>query len=852
MRMNSIEKEENQHLANIRSSILRQELGPEDESVDEQKLPIVGTMWFNIAVNVMTLINTLQMGLEADHPDWTTLWTISENVFTAGFFLEMIIKLCVLRCNYFRDKANWLDGGLTMLGVLDCWIFALVGGDADLQSLSVLRILRLMRLARIVKLVRSFKPFVLVIQGVVQAIATTVNVFVLLIFIFYVFAIFLTEHAGRVDPDLYPGYSKSEEVIDEQEVMANYNPYLCFGSMGTSMLTLFNMAIMAEWAEIVKPIAYKQGPAYIAVFLLFAMLVAFGVMNVMIGMIVDSVVAESRRLDEECNQKEKLLKLNNLEKVQKLLEEMDSNHDENIDIEELTAAMKSSQVLHDLLKTINLPTAWNAQELLDMLDNSGDGELQKAEFTTSFFRLLDSDDFQQICIMQASINQVKHLVRDATSLIEEKFQAMEKDICSLKSDCSLRNVAYHAESTVEQAHLSSESGVSEKPEQAQITTDSGVSDKAASEPEPCIEPGEQHFSTQYKEHVKGVDSANNELTGFTDTVCKELKQTIEQISRKEFADTIEHVSHKQLTETLDAAYTVMKESFQKELASMTPSLEGQFRISRPGSSGALNSYIATPGAMDTKLFSPSERIADPQSASSETLGVQVKAAPFLDTSTFLLQAGVNLLRGHAHPEAGNLAGQPPYFFGSDADGCANQADEHDFESVASTSQAGLETASAACPPEMNMSSRARPLGPAIADSMAEVLHAERIGKSSMDTIAAVQRARSADRSEQGIRSRESDSIDQSTNPAASLPSTVCDFTFEDGTPQLGFSVHWEPNDIPLVGRVLAGGAADTRGILQFDRLAEVNGMATTGKARDEVLHLLKVRPLHLRMVRASR
>mmetsp|Transcript_143770 Transcript_143770/g.253991 ORF Transcript_143770/g.253991 Transcript_143770/m.253991 type:complete len:849 (-) Transcript_143770:117-2663(-) len=825
-RMNTLERQENAHLAQIRSSILNKKPGiEEEEEFTDDKLPIVGSMWFNILVNSMTTINTLQMGLEADHPDWTTTWTISENVFTAGFFLEMIVKLAVLRCNYFRDKANWLDGGLTLLGIIDCWILPLFGGAADLQSLSVLRILRLMRLARIVKLVRSFKPFVLVIQGVIQAIATTVNVFVLLIFIFYVFAIFLTEHCGRVDPDIYPGYSMEEEVIDEQELMVNYNPYLCFGSMATSMLTLFNMAIMAEWAEIVKPIAYKQGPAFIAVFIVFAMLVAFGVMNVMIGMIVDSVVAESRRLDEDFRSKEKQFKLRNLEKVQRLLEDMDTNHDQAIDIGELTDAMKSSEDLHSLLRTINLPCAWSPQELLDMLDNSGDGELQKAEFTTSFFRLLDSDDFQQICIMQASINQVKHLVRGVTDTINQKFEVMERDICSVKS--SLR--------PAEGAAL--------------VAADTTVSEKAASEP--CSEPGEQHFSMQCKEHAKGVDLSNNELTGFTDGVCKELKQTIEQISHKELADTIEHVSHKQLTETLDAAYTVMKESFRKELASMTPSLEGQLGVSRPGYSSALSTCGIMSGATDTQHSSvaervaainrsratdtqPSslaERVADRQSASSETVGVPIKGVPLFDTPTFM-QAGMDVLSSQAHTAAGNSTGRPASFDGVD-DNAARAADDPDFESVASTSQAGVETAPAACPPEIVISTHVPPGPPAIADSMA----------------AAAQPPSNADVHSSPDATLVGKSMDQSMVPAAAIPRAVYDFKFEDGTPQLGFSVNWEPNDIPLVGGVLAGGAAAMSGVHRGDRLSEVNGMSTAGKSREEVLQLLKTRPLHLRMVR---
>lgn len=416
---------------------LQKEVTPDPVTKVQQK-PIVDTIWFQVSITAMVFLNTVQMGIEADNPD-LSLWVVTENFFTAVFFIEMIIKISVLKCLYFHDKANWLDLTLTLLGVMDCWILSMLPGDSlDLQSMSILRILRLARLGRVVRLARRVKQFVLVISGVYKALVTTFWVFLLLVFVMYVCAIFCTEYIGRGAVESFPGYTEVAEEIDEQEVMQNFNPFICFGSMQSSMLTLFNIAIGGEWQEIVRPMAVKQ-PWMAILFIIYAMLIAFGVMNVMIGIVVDSVIAESKLIDKEMQDRQKQTKRKLLSRIQTMLESMDTNKDEVVDLKELEASFengKSSETpneLQTMLGQCDLPAGWNAKELLYMLDNSGDGVLQKAEFTTSFFRLMDSDDFQQICIMQASLNQVKHLVRQAHDKLEIHMAEMRQSLRQIQT-----------------------------------------------------------------------------------------------------------------------------------------------------------------------------------------------------------------------------------------------------------------------------------------------------------------------------------------------------------------------------------------------------------------------------------
>merc|ERR1719162_2919597 len=158
---------------------------------------------------------------------------------------------------------------------------------------------------------------VLVLRGVVEAIHATFWTAIVVLMCIYVSAIFCTDYLGRAEGlnTLYPGYSESEEEIAEQEFMQNYNPYTCFGSMSRSMLTLFNIALLAEWTEVVRPISLRQ-PQFVFFFLFFTLLVSCGIMNVVIAMIVDKVISNARAAEKESEEAERNDKVKVLEQLQ--------------------------------------------------------------------------------------------------------------------------------------------------------------------------------------------------------------------------------------------------------------------------------------------------------------------------------------------------------------------------------------------------------------------------------------------------------------------------------------------------------------------------------------------------------
>lgn len=74
--------------------------------------------------------------------------------------------------------------------------------------------------------------------------------------------------------------------------------------------------------------------------------------------------------------------------------------------------------------------------------------------------------------------------------------------------------------------------------------------------------------------------------------------------------------------------------------------------------------------------------------------------------------------------------------------------------------------------------------------------------------------------------------------------------FDKNVGRLEFEVAWK--EIPCVSVVKPGGIADSRGLAPGDLLLEIAGVQTAGKGRDELLPLLKSRPLFIKVERKER
>ncbi len=166
------------------------------------------------------------------------------------FVTEIGAKLVAHRLRFFRSGWNIFD-------------FAIVGVSLlpGAQTLSVLRALRILRLLRVISVAPRLRR---VVEGFITALPGMASVFLLMALIFYIGAVMATKLFGDSFPDW-------------------------FGTLGQSAYSLFQIMTLESWSMgIVRPVMETYPYAW-AFFVPFIMVTTFAVVNLLVGLIVNSM-----------------------------------------------------------------------------------------------------------------------------------------------------------------------------------------------------------------------------------------------------------------------------------------------------------------------------------------------------------------------------------------------------------------------------------------------------------------------------------------------------------------------------------------------------------------------------------
>ena len=198
----------------------------------------------------------------------------------------MLLKFYVYRFSFFKSGWNNFD----FIIVAIAWVPA-IGPFAILRALRILRVLRLL------SVVPQMRKVIAAIGHSIPGMASVISVLILL---FYVAAVMVTKLFGQ-----HPNPQMQE----------------WFGSVGASAYTLFQVMTLESWSMgIVRPTMEIYPWAWLF-FVPFIIITSFAVLNLFIGIIVDSMQTLK---DDETGNKEKseIQKLN--DKLDKILLQLEN------------------------------------------------------------------------------------------------------------------------------------------------------------------------------------------------------------------------------------------------------------------------------------------------------------------------------------------------------------------------------------------------------------------------------------------------------------------------------------------------------------------------------------------------
>ena len=201
------------------------------------------------------IFNAITLGLGTS--DWVSdnygsLLSVIDTTVLTIFVLELSLKFYAYRLSFFSNAWNVFD--LFVVGV------GLLPQTDSLSALRGLRIIRAMRLLSVVPQMRA------VVQALLDALPGMGAVIIMLSIVYYVFAVMATIMYG--------------DAFD-----------VWFGTLGRSLYSLFQIMTLESWSMgIVRPVMVEFKYAW-AFFVPFIVITAFSVLNLFIGLLVNTMQA---------------------------------------------------------------------------------------------------------------------------------------------------------------------------------------------------------------------------------------------------------------------------------------------------------------------------------------------------------------------------------------------------------------------------------------------------------------------------------------------------------------------------------------------------------------------------------
>eukprot|EP00929_Paragymnodinium_shiwhaense_P007628 TRINITY_DN111537_c0_g1_i1.p1 TRINITY_DN111537_c0_g1~~TRINITY_DN111537_c0_g1_i1.p1 ORF type:complete len:604 (-),score=164.91 TRINITY_DN111537_c0_g1_i1:156-1967(-) len=422
----------------------------EDDSEDEafggqekkkRRKPFVDWPRFNMLIGVMIAVNAVTIGLETDvqtekirNPDYydenANLWVLAELFFVVVFTAELIARLYFYRCSFFTGTNrtwNTADFCIVTVSVLDAIVLTPMSiGGGEVRFLQMLRFARLTRLIRLVRLFKIFKELWLVASGLISSLRTVFWVCITLWLLVYIWAVYATYTIGQNDADYDPYW---------RETQWDHEKY--FGTVGRSLFTFVQILTLENWCdEIVRHVLAVQ-PELLLFFLAFIFISVFGLLNLIVGVVVENTI-HTAAADEEAvmgkKENERAGVINNLRQI---FEEADADGSGSLTIEEVREAIHKPDI-YLKLRMIDFPVD-DPEQIFDVLDYDFSGELTIDEFISGCIRMKGDAKAKDLLVVQVAMDTLnKHC-----HLFEEEMQLL-KDRTNELTECA-KGIIDHGE-----------------------------------------------------------------------------------------------------------------------------------------------------------------------------------------------------------------------------------------------------------------------------------------------------------------------------------------------------------------------------------------------------------------------
>eukprot|EP00448_Togula_jolla_P014860 CAMPEP_0170583086 /NCGR_PEP_ID=MMETSP0224-20130122/7939_1 /TAXON_ID=285029 /ORGANISM="Togula jolla, Strain CCCM 725" /LENGTH=683 /DNA_ID=CAMNT_0010906373 /DNA_START=255 /DNA_END=2306 /DNA_ORIENTATION=- len=337
------------------------------------------------------------MGLLVEAVDDKSMkfWQKVDIFFICFFVTESGLKAWALGESFLDTTWHSIDVAISVFAFIDFGLSFMTKAGPFTFVTALMRCLRLGRMFELLPVKAEAKLIVASLGSSLTSIAWLLLVFVIAL---YACAVLCTG-AFRGASERYTAYYAARPL--EQP---DFDPTEAFGSIGSSLLTLYSMILVAEWSEIVRP-TFHVDPAMAIFFVAFSFLFICGLLNVVIGIFCETVARVHQRhqvIERERQQKEQIQQVEAF--VQKV---MNADGGGALPLNRETFESRSGDAkLQEVMEAGNFPRDFQVSDVYDILDTRGQGFMSHGDFMRGISRLVYETDFQRKCSTELSLNRL--------------------------------------------------------------------------------------------------------------------------------------------------------------------------------------------------------------------------------------------------------------------------------------------------------------------------------------------------------------------------------------------------------------------------------------------------------------
>ena len=235
---------------------------------------------FEFFMLFVILVNIVCLGFETSQAAMAKYGSVLNAIDTISlifFCVELVLKIIVFNKDFFKSKWNIFDSVIVLVSIAPAFSYFTVFKAVKIfRSIRIVRALSTVKSLRTLKLVSGLEHLQVVLKAIVKSIPGIVWTCIMLFIFYYIYAIVGTMLFGELFPRL-------------------------FGGLGRSFLTLFSVMIFDNLFEgIIRPIMQEFSWAWVY-FISFSLITSFVIMNVIVGIVVDSIDAVHKDYQLRCN-----------------------------------------------------------------------------------------------------------------------------------------------------------------------------------------------------------------------------------------------------------------------------------------------------------------------------------------------------------------------------------------------------------------------------------------------------------------------------------------------------------------------------------------------------------------------